>query len=384
MAAGNKDTNSTDPHPASQEYETVTEKGLQARNEETKPNPPIDGSLSITSHDRKDKGPGDVPSERDGYHELHDPKVRDQFLRAQRFLDDLKEGITSWGPKEREESRRLIEELLSLCCPSNNKEKAKDSPSLNDITSLMFHHDDGSILVRALIGLLKNAWTPEIDSLTDPKNWKPVVEDLCNLRMRVDRTLHCLEHPQDERNGVYHRGYNTLFGELDLEVPRTRFESSPYSLPRYQSTKNTLKDFIYRLYLLGLSLRKMSELLGEGFNLRIPPETLSQWLQPYDNDAIQYFERDLSTTVYTAIGMDTLFVLVREEGHYVSKAIAVSTGITAEGKRDIVGITPSPDENVESYDQHIGELRVSGQKSLVRLPGPRGPIWIPNQDIVIY
>nr|WP_187820789.1 hypothetical protein [Pasteuria penetrans] len=27
----------------------------------------------------------------------------------------------------------------------------------------MFHHDGGSILVRALIGLLKNAWIPEID-----------------------------------------------------------------------------------------------------------------------------------------------------------------------------------------------------------------------------
>ncbi|WP_149453187.1 IS256 family transposase [Pasteuria penetrans] len=357
MAAGNKDTkwsavageigklHSTNPSPAPQE---------------TEHNPLIEDSPSITLRDGKDKGPGNARSEGDGYHQLHDPKTRDRFLRAQRFFDDLKEGITSWGPKEWEESRHLIEKLLLLCCPSNHKEKTKDSFPLNGVTSLMFHHDGGSILMRALIGLLKNAWIPEIDPLTDPKNWKPVVEDLCNLRMRVDRTLHCLKYPQDEGNGVYHRGYSTLFGELDLEVPRTRWGFSPYSLPRYQSAKNTLKDFVYRLYLPGLSLRKISKLLEEGFNLRTPPETLSQWLQPYYNDAIQYFERDLSTTVYTAIGMDTLFVPIREEGRYVSKAIAVSTGITAEGRRDIIGITPSPDENVESYDQHIGKLKERG------------------------
>ncbi|WP_149453652.1 hypothetical protein [Pasteuria penetrans] len=203
MEAGNKNTKwvavadevgkfrSTNPSPASQE---------------TEPNPLIDGSPSVTLHDRKDKGPRNARSERDGYHQLHDPKVRDRFLRAQRFLDGLKEGITLWGPKEWEESRRLIGKLLSLCCPSNHKEKTKDFLPLDDITSLMFHHDGGSILVRALIGLLKNAWIPEIDSLTDPKNWKPIVEDLCNLRMRVDRTLHCLKYPQDEGNGVYHRG----------------------------------------------------------------------------------------------------------------------------------------------------------------------------------
>nr|WP_149453015.1 transposase [Pasteuria penetrans] len=178
------------------------------------------------------------------------------------------------------------------------------------------------------------AVAPEIDSLTDPKNWKPVVEDLCNLRMRVARTLHRLEHLQDEGNGVYHRGYSTLFGELDLEIPRTRWEFSAYSLPRYQSAKNTLKDFIYHLYLPGLSLRNSSKLLEEGFNLRTPPETLSQWLQPYYNDAIRYFERDLSMTVYTAIGIDTLFVPIREEGRYVSKAIAVNTGITAGYNRN--------------------------------------------------
>nr|WP_149452792.1 transposase [Pasteuria penetrans] len=88
----------------------------------------------------------------------------------------------------------------------------------------------------------------------------------------------------------------------------------------------------YCLYLPGFSLRNSSELLKERFNLWTSPETLSQWLQPYYNDAIQYFERDLSTTVYTAVGMDTLFVPIREEGRYVSKAIAVSTGITAGGK----------------------------------------------------
>ncbi|WP_149453829.1 hypothetical protein [Pasteuria penetrans] len=106
MAVGNKNTKwaagaseigkfcGTNPvAPASQEYETVTGRGL---NTKTEPNPLIDGSPSITLCDRKDKDPGDARSvsEEDGYHQLHDPKVRDRLLRAQRFLDDLKEGIT--------------------------------------------------------------------------------------------------------------------------------------------------------------------------------------------------------------------------------------------------------------------------------------------------
>jgi transposase-like protein len=141
------------------------------------------------------------------------------------------------------------------------------------------------------------------------------------------------------RNGYRDRRWDTRVGTIELAVPRVRDGSYfPSLLERRRRTARALRAVVQEAYLLGVSTRRVDDLVRALGVEGISKSEVSRMCAALDAEVEAFRTRPLHGVAVPYLWLDATYVKVREAGRVVSMAVLVATGVAASGERRVLGL----------------------------------------------
>ena len=169
------------------------------------------------------------------------------------------------------------------------------------------------------------------------------------------------------RNGYLpERNIQTGIGAVPVKAPRVRdrvgeINFSSNILPRYLRRTRSLEELLPWLYLKGLSTGDFSSALTALLGQQAPglsAATISRLKEVWKEEYAQFSRRSLSGKEYVYVWADGVYFGVRLED--ARQCILVLIGATAEGKKELLGISDGYRESEESWKELLLDLKQRG------------------------
>ena len=187
---------------------------------------------------------------------------------------------------------------------------------------------------------------------------------------RYERT----PHRTNRRNGKRLKTVATTAGEVELAIPKLRTGSFFPSLlhPRRRVDK-ALYAVICSAWIEGVSTRKVDDLVRAlGNESGISRSTVSRICKDIDEGVHEFLSRRLDHTWFPYLFVDATYLDVRVGHRVVCRALVVATGVSAEGRREILGMALGDAETVDFWTSFLRSLRERGLK----VPSPEDPTGV--------
>ena len=175
----------------------------------------------------------------------------------------------------------------------------------------------------------------------------------------------------NRRNGKRLKTVATTAGEVELAIPKLRTGSFFPSLlhPRRRVDK-ALYAVICSAWIEGVSTRKVDDLVKAlGNESGISRSTVSRICKDIDEGVHEFLSRRLDRTWFPHLFVDATYLDVRVGHRVVCRALVVATGVSAEGRREILGMALGDAETVDFWTSFLRSLRERGLK----VPSPHDP-----------
>ena len=162
---------------------------------------------------------------------------------------------------------------------------------------------------------------------------------------------------QDQRNGVRERQLTTRIGTIVLTVPRHRNQPFHTMLfENYQRSESALITCMAEMVVEGVSTRKVTKVMEELCGKSFSKSTVSEACKKLDTEVQAFKNRPIEPGHYPFLIMDATYFKVREDHRIKSKAYMVAIGITALGKREILGFDLYEDESNSTWTSFVQSL----------------------------
>ena len=194
---------------------------------------------------------------------------------------------------------------------------------------------------------------------------------LLNEAMRLEREqfLGATEYERTQERRGYANGYkpktlHTRLGALPVQVPQVRscdgqsLEFYPSALEKGVRSERALKLALAEMYIQGVSTRKVTRILEEMCGLEVSSTQVSRAAKLLDEELESWRNRPLGEVVYLLL--DARYEKVRVGGRVVSCAVLIAVGVTADGRRSVLGVSVSLSEAEVHWRQFLEELRQRG------------------------
>jgi transposase-like protein len=167
------------------------------------------------------------------------------------------------------------------------------------------------------------------------------VETVCNAgygEVTADRV--------NSRNGYRAREWDTRAGTVELAIPKLRQGSYfPGFLEHRRRAERALASVVATSYLLGVSTRRVEKLAESLGVTKLSKSQVSVMAGELDEMVAGFRNRRLDGAPYAFVWLDALTQKVREGGRTVNVHALIATGVSAEGKREILGIDVASSED---------------------------------------
>ena len=173
----------------------------------------------------------------------------------------------------------------------------------------------------------------------------------------VDRWLDSLDGlaMRDRRNGFYARQLLSALGDIELSVPRTRRFCPTEVLKSYARRAPEIDRAILAGFVLGLSTRKVGEVLVAMLGRRVSASTVSRVAKTLDAAVAAFHERPLEDA-YKALMLDGV-VLARKTGAgALKRPVLVALGIRADGRKEIIDFRLAAGESAAAWERFLSDL----------------------------
>ena len=153
----------------------------------------------------------------------------------------------------------------------------------------------------------------------------------------------------NRRNGTRPKTVATTAGEVELAIPKLRTGSFFPSLlhPRRRVDK-ALYAVICSAWIEGVSTRKVDDLVRAlGNESGISRSTVSRICKDIDEGVKEFLARSLDHTWFPYLFVDATYLDVRVGHRVVCRALVVATGVSAQGRREILGMALGDAETVD-------------------------------------
>ena len=177
----------------------------------------------------------------------------------------------------------------------------------------------------------------------------------------VDRWLESLEAEDeaDRRNGYYRRSLLSELGDIELSVPRTRRFCPTEVLRAYARRSPEIDRMILAGFVLGLSTRKLGEVLLSLLGRPVSPSTVSRVAQSLDQAVAAFHARPLSGR-YQALMLDGV-VLARKTGAgALRRPVLVALGLRRDGKKEVIDFRLAGSESAAEWERFLDDLYKRG------------------------
>ena len=166
----------------------------------------------------------------------------------------------------------------------------------------------------------------------------------------------------NERNGHRARVLTTKAGDVELAIPKLRKGSFfPSILEPRRRIDQALYAVVMEAYVHGVSTRAVDELVGAlGAKAGISKSEVSRICQGLDEVVAAFQERRLDHTEFPYIWLDATYLHVREHHQVTSKAVVIATGVTKDGRREVLGIEVGDSEDEAFWREFLRGLKRRG------------------------
>ena len=176
------------------------------------------------------------------------------------------------------------------------------------------------------------------------------------------------------RNGTRSKTVATTAGQVDLAIPKLRRGSFFPSLlsPRRRVDK-ALYAVVATAWVEGVSTRKVDDLVKAlGCESGISKSSVSRICTDIDEAVGAFLNRPLDHTWFPYLFVDATYLDVRVGHRVVSQAVVVATGVSAAGRREILGMAVGDSESTDFWTSFLRSLRERGLKA----PSPSDPTGV--------
>lgn len=192
------------------------------------------------------------------------------------------------------------------------------------------------------------------------------LEILLNEAMKIERTQALNARPYErtpsrrgQANGFKPKTMQTRLGPLEFAVPQTRgLAFYPSALEKGQRSERALTLALAEMYLQGVSTRKVAPILEQLCGTGVTSSQVSRATQRLDAELKQWRERALGQ--YDYLLLDARYEHVRVAGNVQSCALLIAIGITAEGRRSVLGVSVSLSEAEVHWRDFLASLQERG------------------------
>lgn len=169
----------------------------------------------------------------------------------------------------------------------------------------------------------------------------------------------------NHRNGYSKKTVITDTSQVDLEIPRDRrgtFE--PQLIAKYQRRFPGFDDKIISMYARGMSTRDIQGHLRELYGIEASPQLISTITDAVLEEVNRWQGRPLDA-LYAIVFFDALRVKMRDEGTVRNKAVYLAIGITADGRKEVLGIWIEQTEGAKFWMRVMSEIKNRGVNDIL-------------------
>ncbi len=173
------------------------------------------------------------------------------------------------------------------------------------------------------------------------------------------------EPSANHRNGYGKKTVLTDTSQVELEIPRDRrgtFE--PQLIAKYQRRFPGFDDKIISMYARGMSVRDIQGHLRELYGIEASPQLISTVTDAVLEEVGRWQSRPLDA-LYALVFFDALRVKIRDEGTVRNKAVYLTIGVTADGRKDVLGIWIEQTEGAKFWMRVMSELKNRGVNDIL-------------------
>ena len=160
---------------------------------------------------------------------------------------------------------------------------------------------------------------------------------------------------RDRRNGTYSRHLLSELGDIELCVPRTRRFCPTGVLRSYARRAPEIDRAILAGFVLGLSTRKVGEVLLALLGRPVSASTVSRVAKTLDAAVAAFHGRPLANR-YKALMLDGV-VLARKTGAgALRRPVLVALGIRPDGKKEVIDFRLAKAESAAAWEGFLSDL----------------------------
>jgi putative transposase len=165
-----------------------------------------------------------------------------------------------------------------------------------------------------------------------------------------------------QRNGSRSRTLSTTAGDLELRIPKLRTGSFfPSLLERRRRVDQALFAVVMEAYLHGVSTRKVDDLVQAlGVATGISKSEVSRICADLDTEVAAFRDRSLAETNYPYVFLDATYCKARINHRVVSQAVVVAVGVSATGRREVLGMDVGDSEDGAFWTAFLRGLKARG------------------------
>ena len=211
------------------------------------------------------------------------------------------------------------------------------------------------------IGLTKLLRKAEMDGDVDFLREGMHVFSQAVMELEVTQHLGAERHARTpertgQRNGYRERRWDTRVGTIDLHVPRVRDGSYfPALLDPRRRAERALVAVVQEAYIHGVSTRRVDDLVQALGITGLSKSEVSRLCATLDAEVARFRTRPL-TGRYPYLWLDATYLKVRQNGRVVSMAVVIAISVTAEGRREVLGLDVGPSEEEAFWEQFLRGL----------------------------
>lgn len=209
----------------------------------------------------------------------------------------------------------------------------------------------------------------EIQANMNGDVFKTMLEVMCQRVMEEELARHVGAGRHERgpervghRNGYKPRKLKTRMGELELQIPQSRGMEpySPMFFAKWQRSERALLVACAEMYFMGVSTRKVKNVLQKMGGFDLSASTVSCVAQEIDEKLTEFRRRRLDEQVWPYLMVDATYVKVRKNGRVVSQAVLVIAGINSTGRREILHWRTADVESEDTWTEVFRELKQRG------------------------
>jgi transposase-like protein len=190
----------------------------------------------------------------------------------------------------------------------------------------------------------------------------PLIKQLTEAALQAELEQHLQQQDElasNRKNGYTSKTIKTSSGSFELDTPRDRAGTFEPQLVKKHQTKLTdeIDSKILSLFALGMSYKDIQQHISELYALSISDGMISAITDRLIPELKQWQQRPLEA-VYPFIWLDAIHYKVKDNGHYVSKAVYTILGVNGEGQKELLGLYVSENEGANYWLTVLTDLRV--------------------------